>query len=361
MSKYKALVIFGAVLLFAWLLIGRNKGIVVPVTEINQSDIVRVISAVGRVRALDQVTMRSLVPGKISELSKDDGSPIALGEVIVKIDDEIAVQSLKQIQAQLTFEHRNFEQKKKEKERAEKLYAAKAVSVQAFEITQVAERESAQNIARLTAATAEASRQLKEYTISAPFDGFIKRRLVDVGQAISVTTDLFEVVRNNAVDIECEIDETFIDKISVGRRVSWRPSGINAQTYEGVINYISPTVDPRTGGFVVRIDATQMQGTAENGPTRPTLRPGQSVDVNIVVERLLSQLLVPRKALVRTSGETYVWAVTDSRAKKSLVTVDDWPEGDIAITSGLQAGALVALSPEGLTEGQRVSPVKYAF
>ena len=376
MPKLRNLVIFGSLALLAMWSIFRTKSATVFVADVRTRDVTRVISAVGRVRAVDQVSVRSLVAGKVLTITKDDGDAISLGETLITIDDELALQALKQVQAQLSIEKRNLEQRRKEKTRAEKLFNSKAIAVQAFELAQVAERESTENVARLTAAVAEANRQLREFTITAPFDGFVRRRLIDVGQAITLTTDLLEIVRSgaaNALDIECEIDETFSNKITLGQEVSWQPSGVNALTYQGVISYISPTVDPRTGGFIIRITPGGAHGAALNSTPAPshsaalptalptTLRPGQSVDVNIVVDQLQQQITIPRRAITKDGGIYFVWKVVDSTARRTLVKIDEWPEGDIVVTSGLSENEAVIVKPGGLSEGQRIKPVQNAL
>jgi RND family efflux transporter MFP subunit len=334
-------------LLLVALIISRitgDKPLPVIAAEAQQATVIRAISATGRIRAVDTVAVRSLVAGRIVKLAKDDGDTVKAGEVIAKIDSDIAQQSLKQVKSQLSIEIENFNQRTRELKRAQALLKTKAIAPQAFEEAQLAERQSRDNVERLKAQAAESERSLKEFTITAPLDGVVRTRLVDVGQAVGLETNLFEIVTNSQQEIECEIDEVFINRLKLAQEVTWRPSGINVASQKGSISYISPTVDPRTGGVIVRM--------ALDGETG--LKPGQSADVNFVVEKLDDVISIPRRSLINEDGKLFVWKAVNGKATKSEVTINEWPDGDLVITSGVAKGELIILPREPLTVGQNI-------
>lgn len=50
----------------------------------------------------------------------------------------------------------------------------------------------------------------------------VEKRFVDVGQVIGLDTTLFNLVKSQQQEIECEVDEVFINHLNIGQAVRWR-------------------------------------------------------------------------------------------------------------------------------------------
>lgn len=83
---------------------------------------------------------------------------------------------------------------------------------------------------------------------------------------------------------------------------------------------------------------------------------GYHVEATIVVETHPDSLLVPRAALLRTSGGRAVFSVEDGKAKRVPVRVAHEGEREVAVDSGPSEGARVSVYPsDEVADGSRVA------
>ncbi|MFA7468822.1 MAG: hypothetical protein WCY82_11255, partial [Desulfotomaculaceae bacterium] len=88
------------------------------------------------------------------------------------------------------------------------------------------------------------------------------------------------------------------------------------------------------------------------------LKPGYTVDLEIVSIAVKSRLVIPYEALVENDGEKKVWVCENSQAH--LRTVATGVEGELylEVTGGLDKDELIIVDPpNGLKEGQQVRHV----
>jgi RND family efflux transporter MFP subunit len=178
--------------------------------------------------------------------------------------------------------------------------------------------------------------------------GRILLRPIDPGQVVDVRTHIFEIVSAGAPEVETDVDEAVAGALRVGMNARLAPAGLNEKHYNRTVTFISPRVEPTTGGRTVRLSINA--GSAE-------LPPGLSVDVNITVETRNEALTLPRGAIARNAGASFVMILRDNKAAKQAVTFVDWPAERIVITSGVKAGDQVALDPLKAIDGLRVTPI----
>jgi HlyD family secretion protein len=92
------------------------------------------------------------------------------------------------------------------------------------------------------------------------------------------------------------------------------------------------------------------------------LRPDMTISVDLAVATRQNVVAIPTEALRGpSSGEPFVWQVTDGRVSRRPVTVGIRGDGHSEITSGLEAGAEVVIeTSRALEDGQRVRAAKQA-
>jgi RND family efflux transporter MFP subunit len=201
--------------------------------------------------------------------------------------------------------------------------------------------------------------------VVAPFDGIVTARLVSVGELVggSTTTKLATIVQLNPIYVNFSIGEQEAARINA-RRVSRGqsvedflgkvPVEVGLQTedgfpHRGVLDYISPTLDPSTGTLAVR--------AVFQNPKR-VLMPGNFVRVRVPLDENVTSLLVPDAALGSQQGGRYVLVVNgDNVVEQRNVTIGPLAGPLRVIDSGLKLGDRVIV--EGLQRaipGQKVAP-----
>jgi RND family efflux transporter MFP subunit len=192
-----------------------------------------------------------------------------------------------------------------------------------------------QDVARLTALLDQATIQLSRFTLRAPISGTITLRSVDPGQQVDTTTPLFTLADTGELLVEADVDETYATRIAPGQEAVAQLVG-SRSTLAGKVIFVSPRVNPATGGLAVKIGLDDL--------LRAPI--GLTVTANIVVGRE-EALTVPRTAL---RGDA-VFRLIGGHAVLTPVTVTDWPAPRLIVTDGLVAGDKVISDSTGLTDG----------
>ncbi|MCA9050272.1 MAG: efflux RND transporter periplasmic adaptor subunit [Planctomycetaceae bacterium] len=243
----------------------------------------------------------------------------------------------------------------------------------------VREEQKQQAKARLEAqekhvAFLEAERD-KRITL-APFDGFVVTEHTNVGQYLAKGLPVVTMAQLDMVDVEVQVDESFVSQVAPGDTVRVRVSGAVTTGHPdgvrtGTIAAIVPKSDWEEGSrsFPVIIRLTNEMNGDESSPV-PVLREGMTAEVNLSGSQR-EAVLVPKDALVRTSRGTFVFAVNPEEAGKPTsvrqvmvttgisheqsiqVTDCDLKDGDQVVTEGaerLRPFQSINILPEGTAE-----------
>ncbi len=227
----------------------------VQVEEVRRDSVKRSVDVVGTLAAVDQVTISSEADGKVSKILADLGDKVTAGQVLIQLDHEKAQYTLDQQQAALARAlaqfgapdpqhlpeiektpdaqraNADFVQAQQSFDRATELFKRTLISQEAFDAAQTtlqskkAAYDSALQNARNLRASIQASeatmklagRQLRDTEIRAPFDGFVERRLVNLGELVKAQMPVMAVVRLDPLKVIAEIPEKMAPWISPAR------------------------------------------------------------------------------------------------------------------------------------------------
>ncbi len=205
--------------------------------------------------------------------------------------------------------------------------------------------------ARSELAAAEANEGLAKLnvsytTVTAPFSGRLTRRLVDVGQTVSIGTPLFTLADFEPLLARVYVPAKEFRKLQVDQPVELRLDTCD-HPLRGHIKLISPVIDPQSGTIKI---------TVEIPSPPPTVRPGDFAQVDIVTERHESALLVPRHAVFSEKGEDVVYVAADSTAVRRVVALGFVDNDHAEIATGVTAGEQVVVKGQrSLKDG---APIK---
>ncbi len=198
------------------------------------------------------------------------------------------------------------------------------------------------------AALAERQRKM---TVSAPFDGIVTKRTVEVGEIKQPGSPLFVLADPRTITVEAPIDESEAAKVRVGQKVRLFPDSYLGETFGGEVSEVMPTIEPSKE--VSRANTIKVTPLS---PPKP-LRLGMSVDVEVLTGRKDNALQVPSSAVMEREAKKFVYVVSRGQAVRRDVTtgISNWERTEIL--SGLSAGDAVVTSLEvqNLSSGSRVA------
>jgi HlyD family secretion protein len=198
----------------------------------------------------------------------------------------------------------------------------------------VAEAEQALRVAR---------QQVQEAVVTAPFAGIITAINAELGQPVGAQG----VVRlvSSVLEIRLDVDESNLADLAVGQDAMISSSVFPGDSFHGRVSEIGAAVDQTRGTVTVRVT-----------PLQPPdwLRPGQTVNVNVIVHRAVPRMLIPASAVRRSGDQTVVYVVEDGRALQKVVLTRPPTERGVPVMAGLSAEDRIIADARDVTAGERV-------
>lgn len=320
----------------------------VEVIAVEAGTVERVLAAVGRVRAEDRVSVFPRAAGLITRLHKDEGDIVKAGDILGEIDAGQSRAILKQRQASTAGQRRQLAQSERDFARAQSLLDKGFTTKAAYESTRLQVQRDREEILRLEAAETEAKSRLEDFVIRAPMDGRIVFRPVDAGQVVTLTTQVFELVSQTPPEVETDVDETLAGAIKVGMSARIAPAGMEGKSFTGKVTFVSPRIEPTTGGRTIRFS---FEAPPKDIPT------GLSADVNISVETRQNAIAIPRASIGDASRAPFVLLVREGKLARQDITFIDWPAERVIVITGLKPGDQLALDPIKVAPGTAVKAI----
>lgn len=189
--------------------------------------------------------------------------------------------------------------------------------------------------------------QLSDARVTAPVDGVVAQKLLEVGAMASPATPIVSIVSQN-VEVAINVEESKLGLIAPGQSATVQVPAYPGVSFRAVVIADPPTVDPKSRTALVRLAADDPKGQ---------LKPGMYAQVAVLVQRQQNVLLVPSSALIDDNGTTKVYLVENGVVRTRPVSVGVEDAEHAQITSGVAEGQLVVVGSKPLLrDGDRVVP-----
>ncbi|MEZ4288902.1 MAG: efflux RND transporter periplasmic adaptor subunit [Polyangiales bacterium] len=300
----------------------------------------------GQVRSSARAELAASASGEVVAILVREGDAVKKGDVLIRIDPELARARLSAASAARNQADTELTQASSE---AEQFAEAGIETVAKLEIDRAAANAASLKSKRenLRASEDEARAVLSRHRIVAPFDGVVAKRQVDVGDWISEGSPALELVSLDNVEILATVELALLTDLREGMTVTLEREGMSA---EGIVAGVVQAADPQSRGAQIRIEV-------KNRPI--WLIPGSTVDVRLRVERAETRegsVLVPRSAVLTDVAQNRVYKVDGDKAVAVAVDVlDRGPTQTRVAGEGLKSGDTVIIAGnDRLRSGQAV-------
>ena len=197
------------------------------------------------------------------------------------------------------------------------------------------------------AATKLSDRQLRDTEIRAPFDGYVERRLVNLGELVKTQMPVMAIVRLDPLKVIAEIPERMAPWIDGGRPVELRVDAYPNRTFTGKVTRISPAVNTGTRAFPFEAVVPNSDGA---------FKPGTFARVHVESAKVDEVLTLPFAALQYRYGVNRVFVVSGNRLEMRELKVGERLGDRIEVTSGVKPGEQVTVTDvETLNGGELVA------
>jgi HlyD family secretion protein len=185
--------------------------------------------------------------------------------------------------------------------------------------------------------------QAQDAVVTAPFDGVITVVYTEVGQAVG-TQGILKLVSRD-IEVRVDVDEDHLADLSVGQPVTLSSHMFHDRTLDARVTALAAAVDATRGTITVTIVPSSQPDW---------IRPGQTLNVNIITNAAAQRLLVPATAIIRVGDQSGVLVVEDGRAQQKHVSIRPPTVQGVPVLAGLREHDRVILDPKGIEPGEAV-------
>jgi multidrug efflux system membrane fusion protein len=305
-----------------------------------RADVPVYLDGVGTVRALNTVTVRAQVEGKLIEVAFKEGQDVKRGQVLARIDPTTFQAQLDQEVAKKAQDEATLANARIDLDRYTRLVASNSVARQQLD-TQRATVAQLEAQVKLDQAAIDNVRAILQYTtIVAPLDGRTGIRLVDEGNIVrgADATGIVVLTQLRPISVLFTLPQQQLSDVT--RAMA---KGTPAAEVFGADN---KTVIDRGTLQVVDNQVDQTTGTVKLKAEFPNqdlqLWPGQFVNVRLLVNSLQQAVVAPTAAVQRGPNGIFVFVVQpDNTVAVRPVTVSQQSETQAVIATGLEPGERV--------------------
>jgi membrane fusion protein (multidrug efflux system) len=283
-----------------------------------------VISAVGSLKSVNGVMVSTDLAGIVSEISFESGTPVKKGDVLVKLETTQEEAQLRSAEARLSLA-------KTDLARQRDLVAKKAISQSEFDTAQSQVQQTEANVAEMRAL-------VQRKRLTAPFDGIVGIRQVDVGQYLQPGAAIAPLQSMDPIFVEFAVPQHQLAAIEIGGKIRLGASGAEGERVIGEITAIDSKVDESTRNIMI-------QATVKNPDHK--LRPGMFADIEVLLPETEGVLAIPSSAISYAPYGDSVYVVKSgtspdgkpmTEVQQQFVKLGTKRGDQVAVLSGINAG-----------------------
>lgn len=337
----------------------------------------------GDLQALIESPIFARADGYLKTRYSELGDHVKAGQVMAELetpelDQQIAQaravsaqgqSTLKELQADLDLARANRDMSKVTRDRWQNLLQKGVVSRQegdekradlAVKEAQVAKAEAtlatAQDTIRASQANLARLEQMKAFArVTAPFDGLVTARLVDVGVLINAgnggaSKEMFRVAQIQPLRIFVNVPQTYVAQIHPGATAELRVQERPGQAFPAVVKSISTSLDTTNRSMLAILVTPNSDAT---------LYPGMYAQVRFSAANAKPILRIPGDAVVLgTAGPRVATVGPDHIVHFKGITIGQDLGSEVEVTSGLSSGTLVISNPTDSVQENAVVEVR---
>jgi membrane fusion protein (multidrug efflux system) len=263
--------------------------------------------------------------GLLTQIHCEEGQQVKKGDLLFELDTRSSDALIAKAEVAVEFAQKNFARK-------QQLNTTDNVSRKLYD-----EAEQLLQSARKDLLNAQTQRELLK--IKAPLSGTVAAIHFKVGEAVNLNTVLADLIDLDRLNIAVRVPSLEVAGIRLGQPVEMvmgsKPTTARMDTppvQRGTVIFIGSQVDPLTDTVLVRASV----------PADSGLRPGQFVNVRILVEERRERLAVPIESVVNREGSSVIAVVEGDSAQQKV------------IKPGLRDGNFIEVEDEDLREGMTI-------
>jgi len=309
--------------------------------------VARGVTANGTVYAWQEIVVGPEVGGyRVAAVNVEVGDRVRKGQELVQLAGDLLAAEVASARANLEQAQASLENAESAYRRAHSLSGSGALSQSDLDKLRAEELAARARVEVSKAELQASDLRLRHTHVTAPDDGVISARSVNVGQVAQVGSEMLRLLRKGRVEWRAEIPEARLREIRVGQDVKLTTA--DGAQLAGKVRAIAPTIESSTRAGLVYVDI----------PSTGAARPGMFARGEILLGQDAASM-VPLSSVVTQDGYTYVFVVNEQQlAVRRRVETGAVHDKQIEIVAGVEPGERIVDKGAGfLKDGDHVRVV----
>ncbi|HJV49150.1 MAG TPA: efflux RND transporter periplasmic adaptor subunit [Geothrix sp.] len=302
------------------------------------------VTASGYLVARTRATLSSKVLGRVCWLGVQEGSRVAKGQILARLEAPDLAAARDQVKAQL-------DQAKVDLDRATKL------QVQGIQDVATVDRLRSQK-QTLEAQLAYQDALLESMVLRAPFSGVVTQKLSEVGETVApgsagganAINAILVMADFDTLEVEVEVNEASIAKLSRNMPAEIRVDALDGRgarsVLKGRLREIYPSSNRQKAVVIVRVAFVDKD---------PLLVPDMGAKVTFLGDAYTQDVVVlGREQVKKQDGKSFAWVVENGTAVQKFITVTAENPIGLEVAGLAKDAALIVAPPESLKPGAKV-------
>jgi RND family efflux transporter MFP subunit len=271
--------------------------------------------------------------GQVKQVFVKQGDVVKKGQLLMKLEDGIVQQNIKQVENQLAFAKNIFS-------RQENLWKDGIG-------TEIQYLSAKNNVESLEKQLGLVKEQLSTTNVVAEVSGVIESVSIKVGETF-VGNPLATIVIVNPGNLKAVVDipENYITKIRKGMSVIITIPDLN-QSFNSLISVVSETINLTSRSFIAESKL----------PSKANIKPNQVAIIKMLDHQAKNAIVIPVETVQTDEKGKYVFVISEENgkmvARKKSITIGEFYDEMIEVQSGLTTNEkLITKGFQGLYEGQ---------
>ena len=314
--------------------------------EVKKTDEIGTLNLNGYIKANNPIGIFVDKKLKVKEVFIKNGDFVEKGQVLMTFDDDEANKLNRNIEK----ERINLEKIQRDLKTTRELYKLGGASRDEVRNLEDNARVSQLNIDEYTEVLNKTATEVRS-----PVDGVVSNLKAQENYLVDTDSSLLEIIDSNDLRIIVEIPEYNTQSVKLGQTVKVRQDiSDDDKVYDGEITKISrlSTTSSLTSENVLEADVKTKE-------LIPNLVPGFKIKAVLQLKSDEKNIIIPKIALQSENGKYFVFTIdTKNTVKRKEVTVKNIVGDNIIVTSGLNVGEILIITPDNrlsdgliLTEG----------
>lgn len=184
-----------------------------------------------------------------------------------------------------------------------------------------------------------ANKPIQQFPITADVSGIITAKKVDLGDYVGQGMPIYEIADLSSLWVLFDIYESDMPWVKVGNKINYTVQSLPGETFEGVVSFIDPLINPQT-----RVASARVEVKNSGNRLKPEMF-ASGVVINSLTTSTSKDIVIPKSAVMWTGERSVVYtkSVVSNKVNFKLREV----------TLGASLGDAYIIK-EGLSEGEEI-------